>query len=298
MSADTEPTLPTDPTPRPGRDGQDDVARELAARLATLPPIQVLYTDLDGTLLGPDGSLLHRADGQPSTVGAAAVVEALSAGLTVIPVSGRQRQQLQHDTRLLGLTDCIGEAGAVIQRDGALAYAWGQAPRDLADTPHDALLAAGAWDALRRAFPDDLALYEPWHRGREGSLLLHGAVDPAAADAVLADAGCAWARLIDNGEAAGWPGRQVRAYHLLPRGVGKAEAVAADLRARGLRPEQAVAVGDSPTDARLAQAVGLSAIVANGRGAGEDVLRLSAPMGEGVAQLVTAVVAARRRQEA
>ncbi len=266
------------------------MSADLAARLAALPPTRVLYTDLDGTLLGPGGSLLHGPHGQPSAVAASAVVDALTAGLTVVPVSGRQRQQLQHDTRLLGLTDCIGEAGAVIQRDGKVAYAWGEAPRDLAETPHDALLASGAWGALQRAFPDDLALYEPWHRGREGSLLLRGRVDPAAADAVLAQAGCGWAQLIDNGEADGWPGRSVRAYHLLPRGVGKAETVAADVRARGLRPQEAVAVGDSPTDARLGEVVGLCAIVANGRGAGEGVVRLTQEMGAGVAELISAIV--------
>ncbi|MBA2529358.1 MAG: HAD hydrolase family protein, partial [Euzebyales bacterium] len=75
----------------------------LRSHLRALPPARVVYTDLDGTLLGPGGSLLTGPDGRPSARAATALVRAAEAGLTVVPVSGRRRQQLVNDARLLGL---------------------------------------------------------------------------------------------------------------------------------------------------------------------------------------------------
>lgn len=265
---------------------------DAAALLLALPPAQVLYTDVDGTLLGPGGSLLTGPDGCPSARAARALVEAAEARLAVVPVSGRQRWQLQQDARLLGLADCIAEAGAVVVRDGVISYAWGQCPRDLASTPHDALQVSGALEALLGRYAGDLRLYEPWHRGREGGHLLHGSLDVAEANALLDTRGLGWAQVRDNGATGGWPGRAVRAYHLLPRGVGKAQGVAADLRARGLDPSTAAAVGDSPEDATMAAEVGIYFQVANGRGdAGTDVLVTPGAMGEGFSQAVGALLA-------
>lgn len=265
-----------------------------AERLAALPPPRVLYADVDGTLVGPGGSLLTDPQGRPSARAAQALVDAARAGLTVVLVSGRQRWQLQQDARILGLSDCIAEAGSVIVRDGGVSYEWGACPPDLAPTPHDALEKAGAADLLLDAFAGDLRLYEPWHRGREGGHLLHGEIDIGRANALLAEHGIGWARVIDNGATGGWPGRSVRAYHLLPAGIGKAPAVAADLRARGVDPESAAAVGDSPEDATMAAEVGAYFQVANGRAeAGAGAIVTPGAMGDGFAQAVTALLAAR-----
>lgn len=270
------------------------MSADLAGHLAGLPPVRVLYTDLDGTLLGPDGSLLAASDGRPSTRAAQALVDAAAAGVAVVPVSGRQRAQLGNDARLLGLRSYIAEAGGVIMRDGELRYEWGECPRDLADTPHGALAAAGAADALLARFAGDLRRYEPWHRRREAGHLLHGLVDVDEANAVLAEAGCPWAYLIDNGAAGGWPGRQVRAYHLLPRGVSKAAALADDLAARGLDAAQAAACGDSLEDLRMAEIVGTYVMVANGHGdIGRRIFRVPGAMGAGFADTVSALLAAR-----
>lgn len=267
----------------------------LCRHLGGLPPVEILYTDVDGTLLGPDGSLLSAPDGRPSVRAAQALVDAATAGITVVPVSGRRREQLGNDARLLGLADYIAEAGGIVVRAGETTYEWGSCPRDLADNPHDALTEAGAVDALLRAFAGDLRHYEPWHRGREGSHLLHGLVEVDEASAVLAEAGCEWAYLVDNGATSGWPGRQVRAYHLLPRGVGKATAVADDLTARGLPPARAAACGDSREDLTMAAAVGTFFLVANGHGdIGDRVFRVPGSMGDGFADAVEALLGTRR----
>jgi phosphoglycolate phosphatase len=268
------------------------VTDTLASHLAALPAVRVVYTDLDGTLLGPGGSLLTGPDGRPSARAAAALVDAASAGVVVVPVSGRRRLQLQHDARLLGLDSCIAEAGTVIVRGGAVHFEWGQSPRGVGETPHDALVEAGALAALVDAFGTQLCLYEPWHLDREGSVLLRGRVDVAEADAVLAAAGCGWARLVDNGSV----GRNLRAYHLLPRGVGKAEAVTDDLRDRGVPPSAAAAVGDSEEDRRMADVVGTYVRVANGHGAdGSNVFVAPGANGDGFADAVEALLAAADR---
>lgn len=264
----------------------DAAARHLAGR----PPVRVLYTDLDGTLLGPGGALLRAPDGQPSARAAKALADAAAAGLTVVPVSGRQRRQLEQDARLMGLGDAIAEAGTAVVTDGVLHYTWGECPPDLAETPHDALNRAGALEVLLARFEGDVRLYEPWWRGREGTILLHGVLDVEVANAALAEAGVGWAEVIDNGATEGWPGRAVRAYHVLPRGVGKARAVAEDLARRGLDADAAAAIGDSPEDARMAGVVGTYFTVANGGDAAAGLLTPSA-MGHGFAEAVTVLLA-------
>lgn len=264
---------------------------DLTAALADRPPISILYTDLDNTLLGPQGSLLTAADGSPSARAAQALVAAAAGGLTIVPVSGRGLPQLRHDILLMGLHDCIAEAGAIIVRGGETRYEWGDCPRDLATNPHDSLTVSGAVAALLEAFPDDLRHFEPWHRGRQGGHLFHGLVEVTHADHVLHQAGCGWSYLRDNGATSGWPGRAVKAYHLLPRGVGKAPAVADDIAARGLTPARAAAIGDSLEDYTMAAVVGAFFLVANGPDIDDGaVLRTPGAMGAGFADAVDALL--------
>src|SRR5699024_8771305 len=111
---------------------------------------------------------------------------------------------------------------------------WGQAPTEIAANPHDALIESGAYQVVLDAFPGGIRWFHPWAENRRGGILLHGLVDVDTVNDRLAGAGLGWAYLLDNGRTGGWEGRSVRAYHLMPRGVGKAVAVADDLAARGL----------------------------------------------------------------
>jgi hydroxymethylpyrimidine pyrophosphatase-like HAD family hydrolase len=257
----------------------------------------LLFTDVDGTLVGRDGSLLADLDGRPTLAAATALVAAHRAGLEVVLVSGRTRLQLREACRLLGVRDAVGELGAVLVRGGEAELQWGAAPRDLGATPAEALERSGALAAVLAAFPGRLEPHTPWHLGRQGTALLRGRVDAAEADAVLAGRGLGWARLLDNGRLRGTyphlgPG-PTHAYHLLPAGVSKAGTAAAYLAARGLGREQAAAIGDSPADLELAGVVGAMFLVANGAWAaaeGDAVLTPSAA-GEGWAEAVDALLA-------
>lgn len=202
-------------------------------------------------------------------------------------MSGRQAASLEHDVRILGLDGGIAEVGTVIIRGGEHHLRWGECPRDLGPTPRAALQRVGALEVLLDHLGEDLRPYAPWDEGREGGYLLHGLVDVDRADGLLAAAGIGWAKLVDNGRGGGWEGRDVHAYHLVARGVGKAEGLVEDLADRGLTPDQAMAVGDSLEDQTMARVVGTYVMVGNGHGrVGGNRFQVSGRNGEGVAQAI------------
>jgi phosphoglycolate phosphatase len=265
--------------------------------LAGLDPL-VLFSDVDGTLVGRGGSLLADLDGAASLHAAEALVAARRAGLEVVLVSGRTRAQLFEGCRLLGLRDAIGELGTVLLRDGKAELQWGQAPRDLGETPAEALERSGALGTVLDKFAGRIEPHAPWHQGRQGTALLRGQVEAAEVDQVLRAEGFAWAHLKDNGRLRGaYPhlgAGETHAFHLLPLGVGKAETAATYLAERGLRAGSAAAVGDGPADLEIADAVGAMFLVANGawaadRDAAHRVIVTPSSAGRGFAEVVGAL---------
>lgn len=245
-----------------------------ARHLAALARVKILYTDLDGTLLGPGGTLLVDGAGQPSTVTAEAVVSVNRAGLPVVIVSGRTRIQLLEIARVCGWNDFIAEAGAVRSRFD------GHARQLIFDTPcwpagiprrersvFDEIRASGAFEALRAAFPGRIEHHDPWHLNRDASHVLRGCVPLDEAQAVL-DTIELPVDLLDNGlvrrttHGLTCEG-PIHAYHIVPKGVSKRRAIALDLAERGLAPEEAAVIGDALTDLECARAVGLAVLVEN-----------------------------------
>src|SRR3954469_7579703 len=96
-----------------------------------MAPLRCVYVDLDGTLLGARASLLHDADGAFSLLGARALEACARAGAEVVLYSGRRRQTLFHDARLMGVSCYAFEAGAGVVLDGELHWLTGDlVPRD------------------------------------------------------------------------------------------------------------------------------------------------------------------------
>lgn len=242
--------------------------------LDALTGVRVLYTDLDGTLLAKGGCMLADAEGSPSLVVAQAVVDLNRAGLTVVPISGRGRLQLVELVRLLGWDSFIAEAGAILQRgigaNAEVVYNNAGWPASLlADTtPHDVIERSGAYELLVEAYPGLLEYHQPWHTGREATHLLRGCIVAEEAQSII-DGIDPPIGILDNGMVrnAGTlqcpEGASPHAYHLVPKGVSKAQSIELDLAARGLRPEQAAAIGDSATDIEMADAVGTMVLVSN-----------------------------------
>jgi phosphoglycolate phosphatase len=229
--------------------------------------VRCLYLDLDGTLLGAGASLLHDGDGAVTLEGARAIQACLRAGVEVVLVSGRRRAQVAEDARLFGQRSFVFEAGACLVLDGE--EHWLTAPLLPGElTIHEQIARSGAPALLLERYRGRLEYHQPYHAEREVSHLFRGLLDVAEADALLAEHGHGALRLIDNGAVSRRSPAlaalaHVRGYHLLPAGASKVRAVGAHLRARGLAPEQAFAVGDSREDLACAPTVGAFFLVAN-----------------------------------
>jgi HAD superfamily hydrolase (TIGR01484 family) len=238
--------------------------------------LKALYVDLDGTLLGPGGSLLRGGDGGVSLAGARAVEACLRAEVEVVVVTGRRQVNAYGDARLLGCDSYIFELGCGLVLDGELEWLTeGFVPSDAAGTLHEQVTASGAPALLLEHFAGALQYHTPWSEGRDVSHLMRGEVDVAEANSLLEEARLGWLRLVDNGVIAAHginvPGtlfgltvETVHVYHLMPAGASKARGVARHMQNRGYEPEECIAVGDSREDMEMSAAVGQFWLVANG----------------------------------
>lgn len=228
--------------------------------------LRCVYTDLDGTLLGRWGSIFRDADGGFSLRQARALEACHRADVEVVIMSGRREPQVMSDSRLIGQTSYIYEAGCAVVVDGERTLLTGEWVPDEQGTPAEKMLAAGIPELLFEAFPGRLEWHRPWHSDRQLSHLFRGKVDVEEANALLAEHGHRDLRFLDNGAIARpMDGIDVaHAYHLVPGGASKAKGVAFHMGARGYSPEECIAVGDSAEDLDAASVVGRFFVVANG----------------------------------
>lgn len=228
--------------------------------------LRCVYTDLDGTLLGAGASLFTDEEGNFSMAQARALEACHRAGVEVVIMSGRRQVQVHEDARIIGQTSFIFEAGSAYSMDHEITMMTGEFELEPGKTVVEQISDRGVPDLLIGAFPGRLEFHEPWHLNREMSHLFRGEVDPAEANALLEENGHGDLRLLDNGaihrKMEGI--EQTHCYHLVPRGVSKAGAVAAHARARGYALEETIAVGDSLEDLEVAPSVGRFFVVANG----------------------------------
>jgi hypothetical protein len=231
--------------------------------------MRCLYVDLDGTLLGPRGSLLRGSGGRFALEGVRALQACDRAGAEVVLYSGRRQQSVFEDSRLIGSSSYIFELGCGLVVDDELEWLTdGVVPSDSEGTIYDQIGRSGAPRLLLEHYAGRLEYHTPWSVGREVSHLFRGFVDLDEATALLRDAGFGWLRLVDNGiiheDRGRLPGLEVvRVYHLVPAGASKARAVARHMQARGYAAEDCIAAGDSREDMEAARVVGTFWLVAN-----------------------------------
>jgi hydroxymethylpyrimidine pyrophosphatase-like HAD family hydrolase len=245
--------------------------------------LRCVYTDLDGTLLGAGASLFRDGAGGFTLLPARALEACHRAGVEVVLKSGRRKEQVMEDARLIGQSAYIYEIGSGLVIDGEEHFLCGPyAPRD-GLSPHDLIGDAGAPALLERSFGDAIEPHAPWHLDRYVSHLYRGTLDVGEANALLEREGHGDLRLVDNGEIE--DGRSV--YHLVPSVASKAAAVQFHMTARGYEPEQCIAVGDSLEDLGVAEVVGRFFMVANGpEASGANVERTESSHGEGFYEAV------------
>jgi hydroxymethylpyrimidine pyrophosphatase-like HAD family hydrolase len=270
--------------------------------------MRCLYVDLDGTLLGPGGSLLRGADGRFSLSGVRALEACARADVEVVLYSGRRQSNVFEDARLIGQSSYIFELGCGLVVGGELEWlTGGLIPSLSGGTIHDQITASGGPELLLSRFEGALEYHTPWSVDREVSHLFRGDVPGDQVDAVLASAGLSWLRLVDNGivHEHRMPGLEVtRAYHLIPAVSSKARAVARHMQARGYSRDDCIAAGDSREDMDAASVVSAFWLVANALDrdpalaevarAREDVRIASDSYGAGVYEAVVTTLAERR----
>jgi hypothetical protein len=236
--------------------------------------VRVVYADLDGTILGPGGSLFAGAGGGTTLAAAEALAELHVTGISLVVMSGRNVEELAEPARVLGASAFFAELGAVLVE--------GRPPgRTIVPnfggfagngSPARAIHRCGAAGFLLERYPGRLA---PMSHKTEATVMFRGLVDAAEATRALAGAGYGWLELHDNGRLrrryTDLDLEEVRVYHLLPRGVSKASAVRAHRERHAIQRHEAVAVGDSPADLEVAGEVGAFFVVANGLGSVADV---------------------------
>jgi hydroxymethylpyrimidine pyrophosphatase-like HAD family hydrolase len=271
------------------------------------PPGRIVYTDLDGTMVGPRGSFWHTAGRELTADPATALLELHHAGVPLVLVSGRTVEQVIEAARIFAADGAIAELGATVAWDAGrgMQRLRGALPAECGDrTPMDVMAELGIVERLLAEHPGQLEWHAPWHTTHDADALLRGRVDPLAVDAWLTEHGVGWLTLKDNGAIPATSRMSLdpdplppRVYHLMPRGISKGAAIAWDLERRGLTPADAVAIGDSVSDLEMAPAVGRLWITANGAAvdgmprlieAVPNVSVTDAAMGEGWAQAVRA----------
>ena len=269
--------------------------------------LRCVYTDLDGTLLGQGGALFLDAEGTFSMSQARALEACARAGTEVVIMSGRREPQVHEAARLMGQTSYIYEAGCAYAIEGETTLLTGDFQPNEDGTIYEQIEARGIPKLLFEHFGGRLEYHAPWHHGRVLSHLFRGKVDVDEANALLGEHGDDDLRLLDNG-AIGTPmpaieGR-THAYHLVPRQVSKAGAVAAHARVRGYDPAECIAGGDSVEDLEVAAAVGRFFVVANGPerdpglrarlGAWDNATVTEGSMGDGFYEAVVSTLVERR----
>jgi hydroxymethylpyrimidine pyrophosphatase-like HAD family hydrolase len=234
--------------------------------------VRTVYADLDGTLLGPGGSLFASVDGVTAEP-AEAIAAMATAGIDLVLMSGRTRAQISEVARVVGARAFIAELGGlIVYREGYEDTVIRQPGVTRGrGTAHEAIERSGAAGFLLDSYPALLEPHAPWSFvERECSVLLRGHVDVSDANQLLRNAGYGWLELQDNGvipRRGRFPGldvEEVRAYHLVPAGISKRSAVGLDRERRDLPREACIAVGDSASDGDVASEVGAAFIVANG----------------------------------
>jgi hydroxymethylpyrimidine pyrophosphatase-like HAD family hydrolase len=226
-----------------------------------------VYTDLDGTLLGKDASLVHDAEGHWTDLPMRALQMCERVGAEVVMKSGRRKSSVFAAARLLGQRSYIYEVGCALVVDGDEEFLTDGFEPQNGKNIFELIDESGAPMLLLSHYAGRLEYHTPWHQNRDISHLMRGNVDAAEADELLVSHGHENLRLVDNG-VIGERGNlrfdgPVHGYHLMPRGGSKARAVARHMQIRGYRPEECIAVGDSREDLEVAEVVGRFFLVAN-----------------------------------
>ena len=241
-----------------------------------LTKVRVIYTDIDGTLVGPGGSLFKGPDGTLTLKPARAVLKVLEAGVDVFIVSGRTKERLKAIARIFGFRNYAAELGSEIIYDlgGKVIHNIEGMDLEKGERPLDWIKNSGALDLIFEEFPGKIRYHIPFSEACQNSALLIGNIEVKRANQILTEHGLAALRLADNGPAGPAPDfPHPHCYHLLSASIGKRSAVEKDKEVRALRTEELVGIGESIEDIEISSEVGVYFVVRNGAEEDPRVMR-------------------------
>lgn len=244
-----------------------------------VPETRVIYSDVDGTLLGPGGCLFVDENRNYTSTVAQAVVACHLHNIDVVLVSGRNRHQLHADARLLGFKNWISELGCQISYNMGEVVMLNVGDFEIGhDSVWQTIEKSGAPELLLETYRRRLEYHLPWSEGRECTHLLRGSLDVGSANTLLQENGFTGLKIVDNGKVRRRSERldpeisEVHAYHLLPKASDKASAVRKDRETRGIPRDLCAAIGDSAADLELASEVGVLFLVRNALAESPEIL--------------------------
>ncbi len=234
-----------------------------------LLPLKVIYTDIDGTMVGPLGCFFRDSEYALTLRPAKALLSALARDVDIMLVSGRHKSQLREVARLLGLMNYVAELGTEIVYNLGQEVVMNVGDLEVkCESVYQTIMDTGVVDLLLETYKGRLEMHTPWSNERDCTPLLRGYVDLHEVDELLKKNGYEIFELLDNGviprKSPTLDVPETRAYHLVPRGVSKDQAVLRDQQHRGLRREETVAVGDAEADLPFADVTGAFFMVKNG----------------------------------
>lgn len=213
---------------------------------------RVFFIDVDGTITGKNGSILHDPQGRPTDVAASALVDLFKNGVKPVLVSSRNHDQLKEIGRLLGITDFISDFGAVIQAGSEKIY--------LADAAPVEKFKSEILPDLLQHFKGYLEKHEPWFDNARFTVMLRGCLKIEGEYLVkkvieyLEQKGFQDWRMVDNGSTRRRTSllcERARIFHIMPQGLSKLIAARRYLDITG-KDALVFAAGDSPADLELA----------------------------------------------
>lgn len=230
--------------------------------------LKVIYSDVDGTVVGPEGSFFLNAEKKVTLHPARAIVKIIENEIDLVLVSGRSRHQLGADARILGFKNYISELGCLIVHDLGKKIFTLTEEMKADNSLYCKITNSGAPELLLLKYKGFFEYHTPWSEGRECTHVFRGYINTEEAINFLKKEGYDDLTIIDNGIIhrrgtldAGI--EEIHAYHLLPEAAGKEKGIKKDIGIRGFSKKNAIAIGDALCDVTMADEVAALFLVQN-----------------------------------
>jgi HAD superfamily hydrolase (TIGR01484 family) len=218
--------------------------------------IKVIYSDVDGTFM--NAGCLFKNKYQLSIKNTLSIFKLLKKRIDVVMTSGREKEKLKETARILGFNNFIANLGIEIvynQGEKVITNHGVHIPSD--KSLKKWIEESGVIQSIFNKYSNKIRYYSPWAEILRTHHLLIGELDFNEVSNWI-QKNYPTLRIIDNGVVPPETDfSKPHAYHVIPKNVGKKEAVRIDKNERNLKSENLIGIGDSMEDATIAEEVGV-----------------------------------------